>query len=69
MEIKKIAYMDEMVTPSPNLQTAKIRIGILSKKIHVPVLTGVSRFSMIAMPVIPPGAMLFGSISRLTATA
>jgi hypothetical protein len=49
--------MDEIVNPIPNCHTANKRIGILSKNIHVPVLTGVNRFSMIAMPVTPPGAM------------
>lgn len=45
-----------------------IGMGILIKRIKVPVSTGIRRFRIMAMPVTPPGARELGSRNRLTAT-
>ena len=53
----------------PNFQRPSKIMGIFRMRLIVPVGIGINLLIRIATPVIPPGAILFGSRKRLIATA
>ena len=61
-----MAYRVESRKRNPNFHSPTARIGILISRIPVPVGRPLRRFKIMAIPVTPPGARLFGSRNRLT---
>ena len=61
--------IEDIKNLKPNFHIPINRMGILITKNQIPVLPPIALFKIMAIPVTPPEAMLFGSTNRLMPTA